>query len=285
MLPLAIAGGAMMAGGLAGSLFGKKKKASVDLTPYINATQKSSATQRDLIGQQFEQLQPLSQEYESKMSGLGTGIEQKYGDIAKQYRSGLSQVGGAEQAALESILSSRQQQTARNIPLQQQLIRENLAASGGFRTGGAAKAMQAPITEMQQQQADLASQLSSEKLAREAGRMEKGTEAEMQLAKEGTLQKLGIDENTLNTLLETGRTDIIDKLGALRGVESDELQSLLGIYGMQTNVNLANTAAENERRQALYNTLTGIGGSLMGMGSGPSSSRPSAQTLKFVRGY
>lgn len=280
--PMTMAGIGLSAAGTLGSAFGKKKSSSFNTAPFLDAAKKSSAAQRDLIAQQFEQLQPLSEQRRSEAGSLGTGIEQKFGDISQQYRSGLSGIGDLEQKTLDSILSNRQVQSARNIPLQQQMVRENLAASGGFRTGGAARAMQAPVLQQQQEQADLASQLATERMGREATRAEKGVDVQAEMAKQGALQKLGIDEDTMRTLFETGRTDIIDKLAGLRGVEADELQSMLGILGMQTQANLAKDAASNANRQALLSSLTGLGGQLIGMGA---SSGPSAQTTKFVRGY
>jgi hypothetical protein len=267
MLPVAIGAG-LVGAGIAGSLFGKKKKASVDTAGMTNLVKGSSQKQKDLIGQQFSQLQPLSADWEAKRTELSEGIQPGFEKIGKDLQTGYQQVGQAEQRNLEDILRTRQQQSARNIPLQQQLLREQLAASGGFRTGGAAKVMQAPVLQGQQEQADLASTLSQQAQAAQTGRLEKGTEAQAGLAKEALTTKLGIDEDTMNTLFETGRTDIIEKLGSLRGVEADELQSLLGIMGLKTQADLANVAASNANKQALWSSLTGLGGQLIGMGAG-----------------
>jgi hypothetical protein len=252
--------------GLAGSLMGKKKKATVDVAGMTNLVKGSSGKQRNLINQQFSELQPMSQDWEAKRQGLSESIQPGFDKIGKDLLTGYQQVGQAEQQNLENILRTRQQQSARNIPLQQQLIRENLAASGGFRTGGAARSLQAPVMQAQTEQADLASALSQQAQAAQTGRLEKGTETQANLAKEALTTKLGIDEDTMNTLFQTGRTDIIERLGALRGVESDELQSMLGIMGLKTQADLANAAASNANRQALYGSLTGLGGQLIGAG-------------------
>lgn len=278
-IPLAVAaGGAMMAGGLAGSIFGKKKKAKIDVAALDALSQQSAQKQKDLIGQQFEQLQPMTQKWEGQMKGLGEGIKSDFSQLGQAYKQNLGQVGQAEQATLESILNARQQQGARAIPLAQQNIREQAAAMGGMRTGGAMRAIQSPVAQAQQQQADLASQLASERLGREAQRLEKGTDVEMELNKEAVTQKLGIDRDTFDTLLNLGRTDLIEKLGALRGVEESQLQAALGARGLQMNVDMANTAAFNQRRQDLYNSLTGAGGMLMGSGIGGGGSKAAVAT-------
>lgn len=267
MLP-AIIGGAAVAGGVAGSLFGKKKK-PVDYTPQMTAlTKQSSQKQRDLISQQFNELQPMTEDYETKRTELSESIQPGYQKIGEQLAQGYSAVNQAEKQNLEDILNTRQQQSARNIPLQQQLLREQLAASGGLRTGGAAKVMQAPVLQGQQEQADLASTLSQQAQAAQTGRLEKGTEAQASLAKEALTTKLGIDEDTMNTLFQTGRTDLIEKLGAYRGVESDELQSLLSIMGVKASQSAAEAAGYNQNKQALYNALIGVGGNLIGQGVG-----------------
>lgn len=275
--PITLAGIGLAAGGVAGSLFGKKKKAKVDTAGMTNLVKQGSQKQRDLIGQQFSELQPMSQEWEAKRRELSSSIQPQYEKIGKDLLSGYQQVGQAEQSNLENILRTRQQQAARNIPLQQQLARETAAATGSLRTGGAARLLQAPVLQAQQEQADLASALSQQAMERQTGRLEKGTEAQASLAKEALTTKLGIDEDTMNTLFETGRTDIIDKLASLRGVEQDELQSLLGIMGLQTQANLANTAAANANRQALWSSLSGLGGQLIGMGaSNPATTKNTA---------
>jgi len=279
MTPLMGAGIGLAAGGLAGSVLGKKKKAKVDVAGMTNLVKGSSGRQKDLIGQQFNELQPMSAEYEAKRTGLSESIQPGFEKIGKDLMTGYGQVGQQEQSNLENILNTRQQQNARNIPLQQQLLREQLAASGGLRTGGAAKVMQAPVTQAQTEQADLASTLSQQAMERQTGRLEKGTEAQAGLAKEALTTKLGIDEDTMNTLFQTGRTDIIEKLGALRGVESDELQSLLGIMGLKTQTDLANTAASNANQQALWSSLSGLGGQLIGMGASGSSPKRTTATV------
>jgi len=261
------------AGSIAGGLLGRKKKSpSIDVAGAQRLAKESSARQRDSIGQQFNDLQGQNKEWEAKRMGLSGSIQPQYEKIGKDLMTGYQQVGQAEQKNLEDILRTRQQQTARNIPLQQQLVREQLAASGGLRTGGAARSLQAPVLQAQTEQSDLASALSQQSQAAQTGRLERGTEAQAGLAKEALTTKLGIDEDTMNTLFETGRTDIIEKLGALRGVESDELKAMLSAMGINANIGLANTAVSNENRVMLGQTLGNVAGTIGGI----VSSMPSA---------
>lgn len=276
--------GAGLAGvGLAGSIFGKKKKASVDLTPYKQQIGKGATQQRDLVNQQFESLKPLTEQYGQQRADLSGQIEPRFEQIGKDLMTGYGQVGDAEQQAIQAALARQQTIGARNLPLQQQAIREGLASAGQLRTGGAARALQAPVTQFQQQQADMRSGMESEGLARQAGRLERGTEAQANLAKEAFSTKLGMDKETMDSLLSMNRTDLIEQAAALRGISKEETQSMLSLLGIQTNVDLANQAAANQRQQAIWSGLAGLGGSLMGMGGGASAGSPSSSIFPGQR--
>lgn len=262
-----VVGAGLTGAGLAGSLFGKKKKApSIDVAGMRRLIGDYSQKQRDMIGQQFEQLQPLTQQYQQRAGELGAGIEQQYGDIAEQYRGGLGQVGQAEQQTMEQLLANRRTQAARDIPLMQQMQREQAAASGLMRTGAAGRMMQQPVQQFQQEQSDLYGDLAAQRMGSETQRQQRALEVQREMATSAAAQRLGIDKDSMNTLLQTGREDLIRKFADLRGVSTAELNGMLQAMGLQTQVDLANTAAENERRQALWSALSGLGGQFMGYG-------------------
>jgi hypothetical protein len=259
------AGVGAVAGGLAGGLMGKKKKKKGLDMAAVNATiQKGSKEQKDLIGQQFSDLQLQNQQYGKEREGLSASIEPAYSKIGDQLKAGYQGVGQAEQTAIGTKLGREQEIAARNIPLQQQLLREQLAATGNLRTGGAGKVLSAPVQEAAQQRSDLAAQLQAEAQSREASRLEKGAETEASLAKEAFTTKLGIDKDTMDTLLSLGRTDLIEKLSSLRGVSADETNAMLNMLGVQGNINMAESAADNASQQDIFSGLAGLGGTLAG---------------------
>jgi len=261
-LPL-IAGG-IMAAGLAGSILDKGKKARVNLEPYRQQIGRGASEQRDLVNRQFEALKPLTEQYGQQRATLSGQIEPRFQQIGQDLMTGYGQVGDAEQQAIQAALARQQTIGARNLPLQQQSIREGLASAGQLRTGGAARAMQAPVSQFQQQQADMRSGMEAEGLARQAGRLERGTEAQANLAKEAFSTKLGMDKDTMDTLLSMNRTDLIEQAASLRGISKEETASMLSLLGIQTNVDLANQEAANAQRQRIWSSLTGVGGSLFG---------------------
>lgn len=275
-IPLAAVGVGLQAAGLAGSLLGKKKKAKVNTAAMTDIVQRGTQTQKDLIGQQFDQLKPMTEQYGKDMAGLSSSIEPAYAKIGENLKAGYQDVAPAEQKAIDTKLGREQEIAARNIPLQQQLLREQLAATGNLRTGAAGKALQATVQQAAQERADLASQLQSEAQSREASRLEKGTEVEAELAKEAFTTKLGLDKATFDNLLQLGRTDLIEKLSALRGVSAEETQNMLSILGVQTNVDLAEAAADNASKQGLYSGLSGLGSSLLGYASSQSPKKTTA---------
>jgi len=266
---LPIAGAALGGAGLAGSLFGKKKKPNLNIAAIQQTAQRGAEQQRGLIGAQESQLRPLTEQFKTGREQLSASIQPEFAKVGEQLRSGLAGIGDIEAQASEQALDLQQRRAARDIPLQQQLLREQLAASGGLRTGGAARVLQQPVVQQQQAQSDLAAQLASERLSREASRQETGAMQQAELARQGLVQRLGVDEGTLNMLLELGRTDIIDRIGALRGVSQDETNAMLGALGLQAQQSAAEAAAENQRRQALFSGLTQLGGTLLGAGLKP----------------
>lgn len=79
--------------------------------------------------------------------------------------------------------------------------------------------------------------------------------------------------------MENGRTDIISKYAKLAGIDEAELNAILGLSGMQTQVDLANTAAANARQQAIWDQLGGLGTSLIGYGASQTPKKATSTTV------
>jgi len=282
--------GAGLAGaGLAGSIFGKKKKAKGPDIGYLTGIVKQGAEKaRGLTGQEYETLQPLSQKYGAGIEELGAGYESKIRGLGEEYQKGLAGVGESEKAARDLAVALQQKEEYGAVPLQQQMIREQLAAGGGLRTGAAGKLLAQAPTQAAQRVSQFRTQADIERLSREAARQEEGVRNLYQTQAGAALTKLGLDQTKLQTLLETGRTDIINKYAKLAGIDEAELNAILGIHGLATQTEMANVAAENARQQAILEQLGGLGTSLIGYGLAQQPivrKGPSAETLRFVRGY
>jgi hypothetical protein len=267
MVPALLAIGAgTMGAGLLNSVLGKKKKASVDTAAMMEDIRKSTEAQKGIVGQQTTALQALNPAYESGMKGLGESYTKTATDLAKAYQTNLTGVGTAEQMAAEKAKALQTQTAARNIPLQQQLIRQQLAATGGGRTGQAAKALSAPVSQAATQASDFSKTLDIQTLQAQSARQEKGIDTLFQTQAGAALTKLGLDKETITTLLNNNRSDIILQAGQLLGIDQQQLANMLGIAGIQTNVNIANAAGYNANQAALNQALIGTGGYLVGKG-------------------
>jgi hypothetical protein len=266
MLPAIAIGAGLAAGGLAGSIFGKKKKASVDTGAMLGAINKSTETQKNLVGNQFSDLQQPTAQFKTGMGQLGEDYLKSTQANAENYQKNLTQVGEAEKVAADKALAASQTAQASTIPLQQQAIRQSLASAGQLRTGAAAKALTAPVQQLTQNLGQERAASDVNIASRNAARLEQGVNTLYQSKAGADLEKLGMDKDTLTTLLNAGRTDIINKYASLIGIDQQQLANILGVQGIQANVGLANTAASNQNQAAIYNALTGLGGQIMGAG-------------------
>lgn len=270
----------MAAGSLAGSIFGKKNKAKGPDIGYLTGQIQQGANKaRGQAGMEYADLQPLTKDYASGIEELGTGYEAKTKGLAEEYQKNLGQLGEADKTARDLSLALKSKESYGAVPMQQQAIREQLAASGGLRTGAAARALTQPTMQAAQEVSRAGTQMDIENLGRQSARQEQGVNALYQSQAGAALTKLGLDQNKLQTLMENGRTDIISKYAKLAGIDEAELNAILGLSGMQTQVDLANTAAANARQQAIWDQLGGLGTSLIGYGASQTPKKATSTTV------
>lgn len=281
-IPLAAIGLGMQAASLASSVFGKKKKAKGPDIGYLTGQIKEGSEKaRGLAGQEFQALQPLSGQYGTQMEQLGAGYEQKAKGLAEEYQKGLGQLGEADKTARDLSVALKTKEEMGSVPLQQQMLREQLAASGGLRTGAAGKILAQPTQQAAERVGQFGSQLDVENLARQSARQEQGVSALYQSQAGAALTKLGLDQTKLQTLLDAGRTDIISKYAKLAGIDEAELNAMLGLHGMAAQTEMANVAASNAQKQSVLDALSGFGGSLVGYAASQPTANKTAMTTHF----
>lgn len=149
------------------------------------------------------------------------------------------------------------QQIQQTIKPAQDAIRENLAGSGvGLQGGAAIKALNQPIVQAASDTDTLAKTLNQG--AQQADISAMGTVQGQDNA--ALAAKLGIDENTYNTIMQSDRQDLKDQLNQLLGISSQSTADELGIDQNQFNANLAQNSADNQSRNALLSSLLGAAG-------------------------
>jgi len=254
----------------ASSYLNKPKKPNTSGLQMFN--QMYGKQQKDLVNQQFTDLQPGNERYRTQREALGQAFEDKSAGQAEEYQKNLMGLGEYDRQAADKSSALQQEKDFRSVPMQQQMIRENLAASGGMRTGGAARAMSQPTMEAAQRSSDYSRGLESTLLERQAARAEKGVDTVYTSKAGAAMERLGIDKETLTTLYNSGRTDIINRAGQMLGISQQELANMLAVEGIQINAGLADNAASNERNQQNQNALMQLLGQFAGSQSGSSKS-------------
>jgi hypothetical protein len=152
------------------------------------------------------------------------------------------------------------QQILGALPELQRAARESAAATGGLQRGAAQQALAAPVAQAGQQLGQVAGDIAvqSQQAQNQAlGQIFQGDQG-------FELQRLGIDQNTARTLLETGRADILQEAMGLVGVEEQLTTDLLGIEQMRQEAEAARAAASANRKAALTSSLLGLGGTVAG---------------------
>jgi len=267
MDPMMGTGIGLAAAGLAGSIFGKKKKAKGPDIGYMTGLVKQGSQRgREQAGQEYAELQPYTQEYGKGLEELGTGYEAKTKGLAEEYQRNLGQLGEADKTARDLSMALKSKETFGAVPMAQQAIRENLASAGAMRTGAAARALAQPTMQAAQEVSRAGTQMDIANAERQSARQEAGVNALYQSQAGAALTKMGLDQEKLRTLMENGRTDIINKYAKLAGIDEAELNALLGIHGIAVQADNAKVAAANARQQAIWNELGKFGTSLMGAG-------------------
>lgn len=244
---------------LADTLFGRKKP-KIDYAAMNSIVDKGVKTQTGIAEKQFSDLSALNKPYEEKMTNLGKTYEEGVTGMGQEYLANLKQLGSEDELAAQKARVLAGKRVSQSIPINQALIRQNLAATGNLRTGAAGRMLQQPVLDANRQLSEYGQELDIQNLQRQSARQEKGVDAMYSGKMGASLERLGLDKETFNTLLQNGRTDIISKSLQLLGISEKEISNLLGIQGIQANAELADTAAYNQGGASLLNAImTGIG--------------------------
>lgn len=229
--PLLIQGGLAAAG----SILGRKKSKSPDLSPLIDSLNASGERQKQTITGLRPKLQPLGQRLRDDTTAAGARFEQRFGDASGE----LAQK--ATDFTRSNVLAAR--------PELEQSTREALAGSG-LNRGGALVSAIAKQNQTYGQQIGQAS--------REAGLQN------LQDKKTAMQTTLGLDTGVIDKLFASGREDLIREAELLIQEEQNRTNTLAGVMGQQITNNTAADLANGNRRGDLLNTLLGTAGQVAG---------------------
>lgn len=248
------------AGLVGGGLFGKKKKGpQVDVAGLTRLAQDTAGRKREILGQLSPKLDPLSAKFEGTQGQIGSQYRADVGKMGEGFLADIEKTGQAKDTAQFNLA---QEQTFRQLPQVQQAIRESLAGTGGLGRGYAVTELAKAPLQAAQNLSDLTQELAIAGGDRKAAALDRVYQTNSGAA----LNKLGIDRDTAQMLLETGRSDILTQAAQALGIEDQLAEDLFGIQQLAMGQGFARNAAENENRQNITNALVGIGGNLIGRG-------------------
>jgi hypothetical protein len=272
MNPALIAGGGAVAGGLIDSIT-RKKRGGVDTAPLTNIVNSSGDEQRSIIGSLKPKLQPLTDQYQSNVNGA---VDKAQEDRASTNNAFLSSLRDKRSQMADEDMNQAKTHILQGVQPAQDAIREQLSGSGvGLQGGAAFKALSQPVLDANKQIGDYANNLDLTNRQAEISAMDKVNTGDNSFI----AQKLGIDKDTYDTVMNSGRQDLINEMnGYLQEAQQREADKL-GIAQFGMTGNMAADSANRADRAAFDSSLMGVGGGLLGYGATASKPQPNNNAL------
>ena len=222
-----------------------------------NTATSGAEKKKKLISGIKPQTDPLSTEFQAANKMATEQAQQRRRALADKFmgdvQKGQSQFGQAQ-------FDKAKQQVLGALPELQRAARENAAATGGLKRGAAAEMVQRPVTEAAATLGTAAGDIALQSQIASQNALDKVFTGDRAFE----LERLGIDRATAQTLLDAGRTDILQEALGLVGVEDQLTTDLLGIEQMRMEAEAAKEAGKAQRRSALTSALIGAGGMALG---------------------
>lgn len=249
-------------------LFGKSKTPSIDTGALLRISQDNEAKQKAIVGGLGGKLAPLSANFENRRNSLGQGFQGDTESAITRYGQDLSAANTADAAARSAANTGFREQSFRDVPELQRSIRESLGGSGLSGNGVALSALARPTLDAARASRDFTSQNEVAGLNNSAARTEKVADTGFNARSNALATKLGLDQDTINYLTETGRTDILDEANKYLGIEDQAGSNRLGIEQARQANEMAKAAAANSRRAGVLSSLGSLGGAGLGFLAG-----------------
>jgi hypothetical protein len=243
---------------------GGNKVKALDTGAALAIAQKKKQTTMDYANQQEAQLKAGYAPFEAKRNAISAQLEPGAEKQLASYGQDLNKVGAAEQEQYGQAANQFRQQSFRDVPEVQRAIRDQLGGNRLMGSGAALSSLAKPTIQAAQQSADMASSLEQQRLGNVTNRAEGFATTGFNTRSKAMADRLGMDEQTLNTLQQMGRTDLIDKFNSLSGAESDYYDTEGDLNLLQQQSDMQAQQAKNARRSAIIGTL----GSVAGMAAG-----------------
>lgn len=236
----------------------KKRKVNAPNLGALTAQVNAGAEQEKQTAMGLKRsLSPLTEAFRTRSEGLSAGLK---GDVASRgaaYKTEQANLGTQEANSLSTAL--RQNVLSAQPEIQRQ-IREGMAASGGLQRGATnaafAKAGATAAQEIGQGEAEIQTQRL--KGLQDASKTVFGADID------AVTTATGLDQDTVQTLLNSGREDLIREAQTLIEAERNRTSNLLGIHQAGNTNRLAADSAAAGGQNALLEALIKGGGQALG---------------------
>lgn len=252
-----------------------------DTAALRNIQQEGYNKRKNLLEGAFGQLPQFGTDYEKKATGIGDTFSTANTAAAEDYQKGLAGLGDEQKAANELAVAANREQNFRQVPEVEKRIRDIVGATVGFGSGAAAPQLAAPTLNAAQQSGDFQNQLEVNRLNEAGANRKEGLGTVFTAKQQNALNKMGIDSDTAKILMDTGRSDVLNKALELSGLEGENAQSLLDIEQLGQSQNIAQAQARAKANSGRLGAITALGGlgvgaltgnPLLGLGIGQSLS-------------
>lgn len=252
--------GALLVGGssaLASSLMNKKKPKLPDMSGQLAAIDAAKTREDQIASELTPKTTAVSEKFGADMKGAITGAQASQAGVNKDYLAQFGETGDTAAAKESDLLRQRVLDAQKGV---NRGLRENLAGAGQLQSGAGQAAMTAAATNAANEIAQGQQEIGIENLKGKQNAIQQVFNADTNQV----TQILGIDENTLNTLMNSGREDLIREAQALvansQNATSQRLAALTGGQERQMASDLAGASASNDLR----NTILGAAGQIAG---------------------
>lgn len=263
--PLAALGTASLAGGLAGSIFGRKQLPQFDTTTINNLVNQGAQNERGYA-------QQLVPGVNKNLGAFQTGV-QGAENTATAAQNAAGQAYTSELDPITSRILNAQKDTLKQnlfgaVPEAENAAREALAAGGGLQRGVAAETLAKIPIQAAQQYGQGVQGLNTQSLqAKQQAQGQLFTEESAQIA-----EKLGIDRDTYQQILNTGDSALQTQLSNLIESSRNQTNQLVNAEVARQTGNFAAGSQNAANQNAIFNSLANLGGTALGYSLSPYNS-------------
>jgi hypothetical protein len=230
-------------------LFGKKAKAP-DYSGVLKEFDQSRQRQNDITASVRPETTKINEKFGTDASSLTAALQQKSGALGRGY---IRDAGTSATNLGNNLADSLKQRVMRETPEMQRQLRESMAASGGLNRGAVGAGMSRVAVGQAQELGSGMRDITAQELAHKQQAIDTVFNTDQDTLKFAT----GLDYQTLQKLMDAGRTDIIQEAANLLDTERSINSAKAGLLGQGADAASAASAANAANQNDLISAIVG----------------------------